>query len=434
MEHQYKTLILVDQSSSISKGNREIIQAVLRYLVEHADSDTQFGFATVTSDYEILKEFDVDRYEILDAIGMLTYQEEQTYVTDALMNIVSEWTQADFAMRDIILISDGLSNAADSYPVEELFMTLDKSSYPVYVLGCVQKDSLTSMKELAAVARISGGEMFYTDFEDSEASVEQKVGDAILKAMKERRTSAAEEETETAEDVAVTDTFEEPLYEESLFEEEINLTEYAEEAPEELFEGTKEQLEIPVVSERLLTVFPLLLLGLVLLLIGYRILKRKINHSSSVQGQPPAPSFPGEVSRTTLLDSAQADSATRVLQGTDAVTCEFVLEDLDRTWKLFRLVNRDRILVGRKADCDAVLDYDDTVSSHHCEFYAKGQQWYVKDLNSSNGTKRNGRMIQTESVVEPKDIITVGQVRLLIDFSGSFMRQEGPNSGFVFGS
>lgn len=434
MEHQYKTLILVDQSSSISRGNREIIQAVLRYLVEHADSDTQFGFATITSDYEILKEFDVDRYEILDAIGMLTYQEEQTYVTDALMNIVNEWTQADLAMRDIILISDGLSNVADSYPVEELFMTLDKSSYPVYVLGCVQKDSLAAMKELAAVARISGGEMFYTDFEDSEASVEQKVGDAILKAMKERRTSAAEEETETAEDVTVTDTFEEPLYEESIFEEEINLTEYAEEAPKELFEGTKEQLEIPVISERLFTVFPLLLLGLVLLLIGYRILKRKMNHSASVQGQPPAPSFPEEVSRTTLLDSAQADSATRVLQGTDAVTCEFVLEDLDRTWKLFQLVNRDRILVGRKADCDVVLDYDDTVSSHHCELYAKGQQWYVKDLNSSNGTKRNGRTIQTESVVEPKDIITVGQVRLLIDFSGSFVRQEGSNSGFVFGS
>jgi hypothetical protein len=51
------------------------------------------------------------------------------------------------------------------------------------------------------------------------------------------------------------------------------------------------------------------------------------------------------------------------------------------------------VAVGRAADNDIVLQ-DDTASGHHARFERQGNQSFILDLNSSNGTFVNGQRVQ----------------------------------------
>ena len=49
----------------------------------------------------------------------------------------------------------------------------------------------------------------------------------------------------------------------------------------------------------------------------------------------------------------------------------------------------DRVIVGRRGDCGVPLE-DPTVSRQHAAFVLRGDEWWVIDLESTNGTKVNG--------------------------------------------
>ena len=64
------------------------------------------------------------------------------------------------------------------------------------------------------------------------------------------------------------------------------------------------------------------------------------------------------------------------------------------------------VLLGRGADATIRLD-DDYVSTRHARFVPHGEDWYVEDLGSTNGTYLGSQRITTPMVV------TIGvQVRL----------------------
>lgn len=48
-----------------------------------------------------------------------------------------------------------------------------------------------------------------------------------------------------------------------------------------------------------------------------------------------------------------------------------------------------RVVAGRSPDCDVTLD-DATVSRRHAAFVERGGDWWVVDLDSTNGTRVNG--------------------------------------------
>ncbi len=58
----------------------------------------------------------------------------------------------------------------------------------------------------------------------------------------------------------------------------------------------------------------------------------------------------------------------------------------------------DPILLGRGADASIRLD-DDYVSTRHARFVPHGEEWYVEDLGSTNGTYIGSQRITTPMVV-----------------------------------
>jgi FHA domain/Protein of unknown function (DUF3662) len=63
--------------------------------------------------------------------------------------------------------------------------------------------------------------------------------------------------------------------------------------------------------------------------------------------------------------------------------------------------------MGRSRQCDVMVD-DPNVSREHAEIRPRGGSWVLTDLNSTNGSRLNGRRIDHSEVLKPGDEIELG--------------------------
>ncbi len=66
------------------------------------------------------------------------------------------------------------------------------------------------------------------------------------------------------------------------------------------------------------------------------------------------------------------------------------------------------VLVGRAPSCTLVLD-DDYSSSRHARIFPQGDQWFVEDLGSTNGTFIGEQRVEQPTPVATGTPIRVGQ-------------------------
>lgn len=79
----------------------------------------------------------------------------------------------------------------------------------------------------------------------------------------------------------------------------------------------------------------------------------------------------------------------------------------------FPLINPEKkYILGTKESCDFCLPFKG-ISRRHCEFFYKKNEWWVKDLDSTNGTYLDGEMIKEEKISENK-ILKCGIVSISI--------------------
>ena len=64
------------------------------------------------------------------------------------------------------------------------------------------------------------------------------------------------------------------------------------------------------------------------------------------------------------------------------------------------LVVRERMTVGRDPGCD-ITDTDPRLSRRHAEFLASAAAWSVRDLESRNGVRVNGRSVREATLARP---------------------------------
>ena len=74
-------------------------------------------------------------------------------------------------------------------------------------------------------------------------------------------------------------------------------------------------------------------------------------------------------------------------------------------------VAQDRVIVGRQSDCDLCV-HEPWLSRHHFVVTREGEGWALEDLESRNGTKVNGQMID-QSPLHHGDEISVKDTRMV---------------------
>lgn len=72
------------------------------------------------------------------------------------------------------------------------------------------------------------------------------------------------------------------------------------------------------------------------------------------------------------------------------------------------------ILIGRDPQCEVILE-DAAASAHHARLTYHHNQWWLEDLQSTNGTKLNNETVQTATIVVNGDTIQCGQTVLLVN-------------------
>ena len=85
---------------------------------------------------------------------------------------------------------------------------------------------------------------------------------------------------------------------------------------------------------------------------------------------------------------------------------------------------KENLIVGRRESCDIVLRFSN-VSSNHCKLECHGGYWYVRDLNSKNGTRVNGTRV-TEKRLDPGDELRVAKHKYRVNYSPMDLGAVGP--------
>lgn len=74
------------------------------------------------------------------------------------------------------------------------------------------------------------------------------------------------------------------------------------------------------------------------------------------------------------------------------------------------------VIVGRNPGADIVIAAS-YVSGRHARFTLMGQNLFVEDLSSTNGTSVNGQPIFEPCGLKDKDVVTIGDVAIRVRFA-----------------
>lgn len=75
--------------------------------------------------------------------------------------------------------------------------------------------------------------------------------------------------------------------------------------------------------------------------------------------------------------------------------------------------NSREVLIGREASCDFTLQ-DPAISSRHARLFYLQDQWWIEDLNSTNGTYLNDHLLETATVITHGDRLQFGKIEFLV--------------------
>jgi hypothetical protein len=72
-------------------------------------------------------------------------------------------------------------------------------------------------------------------------------------------------------------------------------------------------------------------------------------------------------------------------------------------------------VVGRAAESGILLDGDDFASAQHARLGTGADGAWVEDLGSTNGTFVNGAQVTTKRVLQPGDVVRIGQTEFRLE-------------------
>ena len=161
------TVILLDNSLSVTEDNRKRIREILRRYVGNLPENEVVSLATFGEDLQFLAEKSGDEDELTGWIDAIEFHDQDTYLTDFLYQAL-EKIEKDPEYTRFIVISDGVDNKAIGITKEELTDKLKETSRPVYTIGHKYGENSDQLKNMFALSRITNGkEQLIEDFEDT---------------------------------------------------------------------------------------------------------------------------------------------------------------------------------------------------------------------------------------------------------------------------
>lgn len=429
-----RTLVMVDNSISIRQDDRDKIADFLQDLISDRDAGEEMAITVFSEEITWLAEYTGDYSTLKQAVDGIEYQDQETYLTDVLYDLLTTEYLADGeeVYRRIIVVSDGVDNKSMGYTKEELYSLLKENPYPIYTVGCVNGKNEEELENMFALSRMTSAQSFL--MEDVENTLDitdvlktdrdivrleiipsPEVMDGSRKAVKISYTDQGSTVNLSA-DIMM------PQQTQAVVEDAEPVPE-PEPAPEPTAEPetdiTEENNDQFMKTAVLLVIFCFVIVAAVIIVIVLIILKKKRN---KVQFEPIDDnilqelqySFGTSEEKTELVHTNVPDDDGRTYMiWNNRNTYHIILTDIHSMAKTFQVPLEQSVTVGRKQGmCDIVLDYEKSVSSRHCEISVRDNKFYIKDLQSANGTYVNGSKVLADTEIFPGNIVKLGRLEL----------------------
>ena len=106
----------------------------------------------------------------------------------------------------------------------------------------------------------------------------------------------------------------------------------------------------------------------------------------------------------TLLQELKQQGDKLAMQKMPAITLHYRIGEGKESIQQF---TQPEIMIGRDSNCDLSM-MDEALSAHHARLTHHHGQWWLEDLNSTNGTFLNHEMLTTPAVVITGDHFKCG--------------------------
>ena len=433
-EESIRTLILIDNSISISNENREKTKELLKNMIGSHTEGEQFRLATFEKQVEYLSDFSTD-YTALERLAeTIEYSDQDTYLTNVISGIIDDLGKEGYqGFTRIVVIADGVDNKQTGMATEDLYNKIKENNYPIYTIGSKNKNNAQALEDMYAISELTHADHCVLDDVDDPGEISEALrrdqelqvyevdipDEAKNGAVQSCRLSLHDgsdlvidirmpfgegaEKTEETEEKA---------------EEEISESEAAPEVPET--EDEDEDTDDEGRTSRRGLSFILMICGgaaaiilIILFVVVYVVQKSRDKKKVKVAPEPEMPAAETEfvnlgddIGGTHMLfsEAGRRNDSGRILSITDR-------KDPSKT---FRQALHHPVIIGRAAGCDIVIDYDKSVSGKHCLIKEENGRLFIQDMGSANKTKVNGEVILSETELTGGEVITLGRVELTV--------------------
>lgn len=425
------TVIMLDNSLSITESNREKIKDILRRYMQGMTGQEEVSFAVFGEDIQFLAEKSQDKEELLQLIDGIEFHDQDTYLTDYLFQEM-EKIENDPMYTRFIIISDGVDNKAIGITKEELLDKLEETPRPVYTIGHIYKENAEELKNMFALSRVtSGKELLIEDYEDMGLIVDEihdfsKIYALAMQIPEDVMDGGNRHillNVHTGEgNLEVTGEAPMPFgivkKPEPQPEPEPEPIPKVPKEPEPQPEPESEPIPEPVeetedgIAASQIAGF-VVLIAAVIVLVLYQKKKGAEQTKGKRKKEKKKPIVPLKPALQELPANKPAGNETVLLERRYLL----ILQDKANRERIFRYPLDGHVIVGRNTDMVqiAIDDEGRTISGQHCEFYVSGNRCFLRDLNSVNHTYLDGRMVGQEMEVVTGNTVRLGEAEFRVE-------------------
>lgn len=414
------TILLVDISKSLPPDRFAQIRQGLQQWIEMMGEKDRTAIVTFGETVKTLQDFSADKNMLKQRVEELALTDRHTRLHDGLVRALDLGRRADDGLprrRVIVVLSDGLDDAAGGRSREETLARIKEEPVPVYAIGFAgagvsSREKEEGFKALGIFARESGGEMVVADakpLNETYAAIRTHINQARVLTMTcptcpgDGRSYPLHVRLQADNRVLTTSS-------------EVRLTPGAPPPPS----------PVEPSSPLLLRYYGLPLWGWVvgglsLIIIGAIVFVRRRN----------------KLELTEAPDSELSESEMEIAPGTDeesgmeaAVNIDTpspaealpgipilltVVSGLQRG-QSWRIEVGEEAVIGRSPHCAVVIEDDSEISGRHCALSSLGGLLFIHDLGSTNGTIVNGAAFSGRRRLDAGDMLLVGRTELRLMF------------------
>lgn len=412
------TWLVVDNSRSISQADRAKMKQMLSDLVAGRAPGERFNLCTFDTQLNVLLQDSENYAELKSQIDAIEFNDQYAYLTDALAEILDgEKSREGQEYVRIVVISDGVDINPEGLTRDELNLRLRDRNVPIYALGCKRSGNEQALKEMYALSRLSGAQSWELTGLENTLSVVQEMGGPELPVYAQ---VAIPELLRDGAERGIRLTFSDGAVAEAAVMMPFGSGTEPTPGPAPSVQPTpKPQTPTPEpvpVEEpsSVLALLPYILLAVCLVAAVGAAAFFLVRRKKERERIKPVTDAQFSAEATDILDPRQKESGTVVLVNNE---CRLMLSLTDRAnpSRHFESPLRGKVSVGRNLSNQIVLDYERSVSGSHCEIYLEGSTFWVRDLNSRNGTYVDGIRVADVAEISNGSIIKLGRLELVVE-------------------